>query len=46
MMEEYVLRNFPGLEGKEIDELSKPEMSRLIDWCIQFGAENLGIIIK
>jgi hypothetical protein len=46
MMEEYVLRNCPGVEGKEIDELSKPEMSRLIDWCVQFGAENLGIVIK
>jgi hypothetical protein len=44
MMIEYVIRNCPGVEG-EFEELSKPDLSLLIDWCIQFGAEQLGVII-
>ena len=45
MMIEYVIRNCPGVEG-EFEDLDKPDLSRLIDWCIQFGAEHLGVIIK
>jgi len=31
---------------KEVSELDMPTMSNFIDWCIQFTAENLGIIIN